>query len=318
MDLIERYLGAVRWNLPAAKADDIVAELADLIAARVEDREEMLGRPLDKAELSQLLREFGHPLAVAGQYGDQRALIGAEVFPFYWFVLKVVLAVVAVIELVQIGGGLVVTGNLARAVAHGSGELVHSLLYNAALVTLAFAVIERLGWLDAYLAKWKPEELPDLGKLRLDLPPRKRWEPLFEIGFGIAFLIWWAGGFTVPFVPHDADVRITGAAVWQGLYWPVVMLVWARIALSLIGFLRPGWKPLRAVLILGCTAGTLWIAKVLHEAAQIVTVVGTDTVKAARIQESLDKSLEIAVIVIAAATAFQCAKELYQLYRERR
>ena len=27
MDLVERYLGAVRWNLPAAKADDIVAEL---------------------------------------------------------------------------------------------------------------------------------------------------------------------------------------------------------------------------------------------------------------------------------------------------
>lgn len=318
MDLIERYLGAVRWNLPAAKADDIIAELADLIAARVEDREEALGRALNQDEVSQLLREFGHPLSVAGQYHEQRALIGADVFPFYWFVLKVVLAVVAVIELVQIGGGLVVSGNLARAAAHGSTELVHALIYNAALVTLAFAVVERLGWLDAYLAKWKPEELPDLGKLRLDLPPRKRWEPLFEIGFGIAFLIWWAGGFTIPFAPHDSAVRITGAQVWAGLYWPVVVLVWMRIALSLIGFLRPAWKPLRAALILGCTAGTLWVAKILHEAGQIVTVVGTDTAKAARIQESLDKSLEIAVIVVAAITAFQCAKELYQLYRERR
>jgi len=318
MDLIERYLGAVRWNLPAAKADDIIAELADLIAARIEDREESLGRPLDKAEVSQLLREFGHPIAVAGQYKEQRALIGAEVFPFYWFVLKVVLIVVAAIELVQIGGGIVVTGDLVRAVARGSGGLVHSLIYNAALVTLSFAVIERLGWLDSYLAKWKPEELPDLGKLRLDLSPRKRWEPLFEIGFGIAFLIWWAGGFTIPFVPHDAQVRITGAQVWTTLYWPVALLVWARIALSLIGFLRPGWKAVRAALILGCTAGTLFIAKVLHEAGQIVTVIGTDTAKAARIQESLDKSLEIAVIVVAAVTAFQCAKELYQLYRERR
>lgn len=318
MDLIERYLGAVRWNLPAAKADDIIAELADLIAARIEDREEGLGRALTRDEVSQLLREFGHPIAVAGQYNEQRALIGAEVFPFYWFVLKVVLAVVAVIELVQIGGGIVVTGDLGQAVAHGSGALVHTLLYNAALVTLAFAVIERLGWLDAYLAKWKPEELPDLGKLRLDLPPRKRWEPLFEVGFGIAFLIWWAGGFTFPFVPHDTGVRITGAQVWTTLYWPVALLVWARIALSLVGFLRPGWKAVRAVLILGTTAATLLIAKLLHEAGQIVTVVGTDTAKAARIQESLDKSLEIAVIVVAAATAFQCAKELYQLWKERR
>ncbi|MDG2533527.1 hypothetical protein P6144_07715 [Sphingomonas sp. HITSZ_GF] len=318
MDLIERYLGAVRWNLPAAKADDIVAELADLIAARIEDREEMLGRPLDRTEVSQVLREFGHPFAVAGQYHGQRALIGAEVFPFYWFALKVVLAIVAVIELVQMGGAIVVHGDFAHAVTHGIHGLLQSLLYNAALVTLAFAVIERTGLLDTYLAKWRPEELPDLGKLRLDLPPRKRWEPVFEIGFGIAFLIWWAGGFTIPFVPQDADVRITGAQVWAGLYWPVVLLVWARIALSLIGFLRPSWKPVRAALILACTAGTLWIAKVLHEAGQIVTVVGTDTARAARIQESLDKSLEIAVIVIAAVTAFQCAKELYQLYREKR
>jgi hypothetical protein len=318
MDLIERYLGAVRWNLPAAKADDIIAELADLIAARIEDREGALGRPLTQEEVSQLLREFGHPLAVAGQYHGQRALIGADVFPFYWFILKIMLAVVTVIELVQIGGAIVVHGDVVRAFAHGLSDLVQSLITNAAWATLAFAVIERVGWLDEYLAKWKPEELPDLGKLRLDLPPRKRWEPLFEIGFGIAFLIWWAGGFTIPFAPHDADVRITGAQVWATLYWPVVLLVWARIATSLIGFLRPSWKPVRAALILGCTAGTLAVAKVLHEAGQIVTVVGSDTAKAARIQESLDKSLEIAVIVIAAATAFQCAKELYQLYQERR
>ena len=318
MDLIERYLGAVRWNLPAAKADDIIAELADLIAARIEDREAALGRPLAQNEVSQILREFGHPLVVAGQYHGQRALIGADLFPFYWFILKIMVAVVTVIGVVQIGGAIVVHGGFAGAIVHGIADLAGSLITNAAWVTLAFAVIERTGWLDAYLAKWKPEELPDLGKLRLDLPPRKRWEPLFEIGFGIAFLIWWAGGFTVPVIPQDAAVRVTGAAVWSTLYWPVVLLVWARIALSLIGFLRPGWKPLRAALILGCTAGTLFIAKVLHQAGQIVTVVGTDTAKAARIQESLDKSLEIAVILVATITVFQCAKELYQLYRERR
>ena len=44
MDLIERYLGAVRWNLPIGKpmetrADDIIAELRDLIESRIEERE---------------------------------------------------------------------------------------------------------------------------------------------------------------------------------------------------------------------------------------------------------------------------------------
>ena len=40
MDLIERYLGAVRWNLPAGKTADIIAELREMIESRVEDREE--------------------------------------------------------------------------------------------------------------------------------------------------------------------------------------------------------------------------------------------------------------------------------------
>ena len=52
MDLIDRYLTAIRWNLPrAAKADDVIAELRDLIASRVEDREELLAcaRPTRKS-----------------------------------------------------------------------------------------------------------------------------------------------------------------------------------------------------------------------------------------------------------------------------
>lgn len=318
MDLLERYLGAVRWNLPADKADDIIAELADLIAARIEDREEALDRPLSRTEISALLKEFGHPLAVAGQYHGQRALIGAEVFPFYWFVLRIVLAVIAAIEAVQMGGRIVVGQPLMRALWQGAADAGSSLLLNAALVTLAFAIVERTGWLDAYLAKWKPEELPDLGRLRLDLPPRKRWEPVFEIAFGIAFLLWWSGGFTIPFAPRDADVRITAAAVWTALYWPVVALVWGRIALNLLGLLRPGWKPLRAALILGCTVGWLAILAVLHQAPQIVTVIGANAQRAAQVQIGLDKGLGIAVIVAAAMTVFQCAKELWQLSRQRR
>ncbi|MEP9358822.1 hypothetical protein [Sphingomonas sp. KR3-1] len=317
MDLIERYLGAVRWNLPAAKADDIIAELADLIAARIEDREEALRRPLRSEEVSQLLREFGHPLAVAGQYHGQRALIGSEVFPFYWFVLKVVLAIVAVIELVQIGGAMVV-GDFSRALLHGSSGLVHSLIYNAALVTIGFAVIERTGWLDDYLAKWKPEELPDLPKLRLDLPPKKRWEPVFQIAFGLAFLAWWAGAFPIVFVPHDARINLVGAPIWTQLYWPVIALVSTRLLLNLVSLLRPAWKPLRAALILGSTAGTLLIARALHAVSQIVIVTGSDADKVAQVQQGLDKGLSIAVIAVAALSAFECAKELYQLYRERR
>lgn len=61
MDLPERYLHAVRRALPAAKADDIVAELRDILATRQEEREEALGRPLDEDETAAMLRNSAIP-----------------------------------------------------------------------------------------------------------------------------------------------------------------------------------------------------------------------------------------------------------------
>ena len=80
-DLVDRYLGAVAALLPKASRQDIVAELRDLIVNRVEEREAALGRLLDKRETEALLREIGHPIAVAGRYGPRTALIAAPVPP---------------------------------------------------------------------------------------------------------------------------------------------------------------------------------------------------------------------------------------------
>ncbi|KRC80933.1 hypothetical protein [Sphingomonas sp. Root241] len=321
MDLIERYLGAVRWNLPADRADDILAELGDLISARVEDREEALGRSLGKDEISKLLKEFGHPLAVAGQYHDQRALIGPEVFPFYWFALRVWLAVVAVIEAIQIGGRVIVgSEHISRALAHGVGQAFETLLLHAALVTLAFAVIERTGWLATYLERWKPEELPELPALRVRGRQRPwSWESVFGIAFGIAFLAWWSGSIELPLIPHNAGVTVHGAPVWADLYWPVVLLVWVQIVQNLVTLLRPGWKMVRGTLVILATAGTVAIAAVLHQAGRVVIVTAaTDAAQAARIQDSLDKALEFGVVIVAAITIFQGAVELWKLFREQR
>jgi hypothetical protein len=331
MDLIERYLGAVRWNLPADKADDIVAELADLIHARIEDREEALDRALTKDELSALLREFGHPLSVAGQYHGQQSLIGPETFPFYWFVLRVWLAVVAVIEAIEFVGRVTLgSAPFAQALSQGVHGAVEALLMHAAIVTIAFAVIERSGWLASYLARWKPEDLPDFASLPemptlrampvLQAPKLRRrqlWDAAFAIVFGIAFLLWWSGSIALPFAPRDADVVVRAAPVWAGLYWPVVVLVWLGIVHGLVTLLRPGWRLVRGALVVANTAGTLAIAAVLHGAGRIVLVTGADAAEAVRIQDSIDRSIEIALAIVAIAMVCHCATELWRLYRER-
>ena len=84
LNLTERYLRAVAAQLPAAKREDIVAELRDLILSRVEAREEDLGRLLTDEEKEAILHEIGHPLIVAARYRKgPDSLIGPELFP-YW------------------------------------------------------------------------------------------------------------------------------------------------------------------------------------------------------------------------------------------
>ena len=85
MTLIDRYLRAVRDHLPRPGQDDIIEELSDNLRSRFEDEEASRGRPLAEAEEVAILREFGHPMAVAARYrGDERTvtfgrrLIGPE------------------------------------------------------------------------------------------------------------------------------------------------------------------------------------------------------------------------------------------------
>ena len=213
-DLIDRYLTAIRWNLPrGANADDVIAELRDVIASRIEEREDVLGRPLDKSEVSAVLREFGHPLVVAARYGTQQWLIGPDLFPFYWFALKIVVAISALILVVSgVADAIFGQQNPIDALAHISGGAWWSLLGNAGLVTLIFAIIERTGWMKGHLNQWSPEQLPDLSDLKLK--QKSVWERVFEIAVGVAFLLWWAGVVQVPLVYTNAKgLSLTPAPV---------------------------------------------------------------------------------------------------------
>ena len=99
MNIVDRYLLAVRAFLPRATQEDIIKELSEDIRSRIEDREEALGRPLTAAEEESLVKELGHPALLAGRYGPRRRLIGPELFPFYWLVLKLALGVGVAVHL---------------------------------------------------------------------------------------------------------------------------------------------------------------------------------------------------------------------------
>ena len=91
MELLDRYLQAVKKHLPWERQDDIIAELRANLEAQLEDKETELGRPLTKEEAEQWLKQMGAPIQVAARYQRQQYLIGPALFPTYSYVLRLVL-----------------------------------------------------------------------------------------------------------------------------------------------------------------------------------------------------------------------------------
>src|ERR1700680_25472 len=88
MDLVDRYLQAVKFWLPNEQKQDIIAELSEDIRSQIEDKESELGRRLSDPEVETILKKGGPPLLVAQRYLPQRYLIGPALFPMYWFILR--------------------------------------------------------------------------------------------------------------------------------------------------------------------------------------------------------------------------------------
>jgi hypothetical protein len=109
----------------------------DTSTPRVEEKEATLGRPLNRAEQQQLIDQLGHPaLLAAGRYGPRRRLIGPELFPFYWLVLRLALGANLLAQLIATAFALASNSPvnpLLRASAAGA------LCITLAVVTIVFA-----------------------------------------------------------------------------------------------------------------------------------------------------------------------------------
>jgi hypothetical protein len=308
MDLLDRYVAAVRRNLPAAKAEDIAAELRDVLLERAEMREAALGRPLDKGEWESLLVEFGHPLVVAARYREKQSLIGPELYPFYLYSLKLFGALtllgVAVMTVVRV---VVNSDDPGQIVLH----LLHSLWWAATTVagttTIVFALVERYGGFERYFRDWTPDDLPEVERTK----EPGHFASAVEVALGVLILLWWVGLVPIPMMAGTSGFRLELAPVWAQLFWPVFGVLAVRLAYNLVRWLRPRWRWTRGALAIVSTVGAIIVAVLLYRAGHWVTVIPTGMAaeQAGRLQESLDLSLRIGIVAAALVWSWQGLQE---------
>ena len=304
MTMLDNYLNAVRRNLPPGGADDIIAELRDVLLERAEERER------DGAvDWPALLRDHGHPLKVAAHYRGDQYLIGPELYPFYrHFLQKVVGIVVLAVGAITLFKLASFGGDAGQIIAKLLGALWWAVLCSVGAVTLAFVLIDRFGGMDRHFLAWKPEELPEPA---VDQPSTA--ESVFEVSASSLFILWWIGILATPQLGGPNGFRIEAAPIWTTLYLPILALLIARLAYSLMSWRRPNWRALRGIMDIGTSVAAIVLAIIVHRAGQWATVVGGDPAQAARVESSLNFSLKIgiaATVIILAITALVASWKL--------
>ena len=313
--LLDRYLFAVGSQLPAKSRADITAELRDVLMNRSEEREEALGRAMTPDEEARMLKDFGHPLVVAGGYQRHQQLIGPTIYPFYVFTLKVVLGVMLAIWLVVLI--LDIAGMHGAPFDRIDNSLVGGLVFAFGAVTLVMAIIERAGGAEKMIAAWNPRTLP----LVQSNPGNRRFETAFETAFSAAFVLWWIGLIHFPPLnfPVEAGARIAVALspVWNDFFWPILGLCLAQIAVSLFELIRPDKVRVSAALRLVYLLAVVGLVALLARAGAlaVVTTSGLSAERAAHLVDGVDLGMKFILWGNAAAAGVQLIKAGWRFWR---
>lgn len=243
MELLDRYLQAVKRYLPSKRQDDILAELRANLESQFEEKEAELGRPMTTAEREAWIKQLGSPMQMAARYQSQQYLIGPAVFPVYWFVLRTAVFWAAIIYMLV--GTILAAVNASSVSAAITGAIEAlmrtpgAMLTTAAWVTLIFAVIELISMnspgtvegLTGWPTNWSPATLPPLEKRpAAGKTPGNFAKAVSEVIFGFLFLIWMLLIPKYPFLLFGPGVyfmqiaRFQLAPVWVDFYWSMVAL----------------------------------------------------------------------------------------------
>ena len=319
MDLIDRYLAAVRRYLPREQQDDIVRELADSLRSEQEEQQRGTGRALTADEQTALLKKRGHPWLMASRYLPEQYLIGPALYPYYRRTLMIVVFWV-VLPMTLVGGALAaiysedptqVWGRMLSGAWNGS-------MYAVGIVTLVFAVLEKERVRITALDNWNPERLPAAGEGR-EVP---RTESVLGLVFGFTFLIWWVDLIRVPeFMSDEGEpVAFTLAPIWTRLYLPILISLVAWIAIQAIDLVRP-WRSLAVSIVdIGLNLLNLVLIAFILGAGHFVDVAAAPQFadRAASFELLLNNIVTGTFIVIGIISAYELLYEVWQLTKARR
>ena len=231
MNLVERYLQAVRAALPKAQRDDVARELGDNILSQIEDQERALGRAVNEDEQVAVLKKLGHPMALAARYRKPQYVIGPEMYPLYVGTLKVALAISVAVQFIGVVA-IAAAGLSLRAILAPVAQLPLIAISVFGWVTLGFAAIDIVFRQRAQQQPWDPRKLPRV-PIVVSGRPRSRAELLTAAALAAAIMVWWLASLFHPYLIFGPGAAfVTFGPIW-------VEIIPLLVLLGLLEVMRP-------------------------------------------------------------------------------
>jgi len=269
-------LNAVRFWLPRAQEDDIIAELGEDLHSQVEEREAALGRALNEDELAALLKQRGHPMRVASHYLPQRYLIGPALYPAYMVVVRLVIAwiLLPILILIVMPIAIVTAADPTLAGIKAMWDTAMGCVFALGVITLVFAIIERHPIRE--LKNWDPRKLPSVParpfKSLADPKPVDRATAIVEMAASVLFsalflhFIWFRNSFDL------GDAHIVLTPVWRTLLWPMLLIGLSGLPIGWISLAFRADTRLRSAMRMAVDLAMLGVVGVLANAGTLITL----------------------------------------------
>jgi hypothetical protein len=255
MEMIDAYVNEVGQRLPARQRVDIEREIRSMIGDTLDDESRTQDRPIDDEMVVQVLKHLGSPQKLAASYLPPQYLIGPELFPAYFLVVKIVLSVLMILVIVglalSVGLAGTVQSQILSVLAQATGGMASSIFQAFGIITLIFAILQRVAPKNKLIqdeAEFDPRKLklkPDTEKIN---PPALTVEIVLTV---IAISLF-------SFFP-----QVIGIGSYHDGRW-VIVPVLSQAFFAYLPYLIPLWAArgvLKVVLLTGghWTAFTRWV-----------------------------------------------------------
>lgn len=323
-DLLERYLAAVGRYLPEKNREDILKELESDLLERLPRLEGAADDAEEQKRLEELLLTYGEPAEVGRRYGGRAAcLIGADLYPLYGTVLRLVLVIGLCVLSFAYLIGLVFSptdvAGMVRLFRDWTVTLAQGALSIFATVTLSFAMAERVlrkrgETAAAGAGGWKPSNLPPVPA------SADRVKPAGLI-VGILFNLFFAGMLILR--PDDLGIAVNMRVEGKPLLVPIFnqqtvnAFLWVLLALLVLATVNALWKlaagrftlPTRILSMILAFAGAAVALVVLNQPDLLDPTRGLQTMLPAGQADNLLTALRLSLRITSVAIAIPCGVE---------